>query len=346
MNPLVWSILISSIATSTIITMTSNHWLLAWLGLELNTISILPIMMKSSHPRATEATMKYFMVQATAAACILFASTINAWQTGQWSIIHTNSKMSITLITIALVLKLGLAPVHTWYPEVLQGSSMYTALLISTWQKFAPLSLLYMLQSTMPPALILTIGLLSSITGGFAGLNQTQTRKIMALSSVAHMGWLLVALNMSPSLATLTMLIYLSTTTTMFIMLALTTTNTITDTATTWPTSPVLMTTTMMTLLSLGGLPPLAGFLPKWLILKELSHTSLTAIGTTMLLTSLPSLFFYTRLAYLTMLTNPPTTTATKFKWRFQTPPSQMLTPLAIFTCLALPLAPTLYNTT
>nr|QIJ57878.1 ND2 [Hemidactylus bayonii] len=344
MNPMVWSLLISALAISTLITMSSNHWFLAWLGLELNTLSILPIMVKHHHPRATEATTKYFLIQAAAAATILFASTINAWQTGHWSLMHNNSTTTTTLATIAIMMKLGIAPMHLWYPEALQGTPMNTAMLISTWQKIAPLTFLYLLHNNLNPTMMLAIGLTSAAIGGWSGLNQTQTRKIMAFSSIAHMGWLLVALSLSPHLATLTAALYLITTTATFTILSTTTTKTITDMGTTWTISPTMLTTTMVTLLSLGGLPPLTGFMPKWLIINELTSTNLAPIGLALLAASMPSLFFYTRMAYMTTLTTPPTTTNTKLNWRL--PTALSTTPLIPITWLLIPVTAALYNTT
>uniref|UniRef100_A0A650DI20 NADH-ubiquinone oxidoreductase chain 2 n=1 Tax=Cyrtodactylus biordinis TaxID=2173847 RepID=A0A650DI20_9SAUR len=344
MNPIIWSTLTTSLLLSTIITLSSNHWLLAWLGLELNTLSILPMIMKSNHPRATEATTKYFMIQATAATMILLASIMNAWQTGQWTIYHT-TPTSTLMATTAIMLKLGVAPVYLWYPQVLQGTTMNTALLISTWQKLAPLALLYMMYNTLDHTMLLLLGLTSSLVGGWAGLNQTQVRMIMAFSSIAHMGWLITAMTLSPDLTTLTMITYMMMTIATFAPLA-TMTKTITDVGTTWPASPPTLTTTMIMLMSLGGLPPLTGFMPKLLILKELTTTGLTTFATLILLSSLPSLFFYIRLAYLTMLTTPPTTTPTEHKWRFKLHQPTYTAPMAMMTTLLLPMTASLYTMT
>nr|ADF59277.1 NADH dehydrogenase subunit 2 [Cyrtodactylus angularis]ADF59278.1 NADH dehydrogenase subunit 2 [Cyrtodactylus angularis] len=344
MNPLIWFTLITSLLMSTIITMSSNHWLLAWLGLELNTLSILPIIMKSRHPRSAEATTKYFLIQATAATMILLGCITNAWQTGHWNITHASTTATL-LTTIAIMLKLGIAPVHLWYPQVLQGTTMHTALLISTWQKIAPLTLLYMTHTSLNHTILLSLGLLSSLVGGLGGLNQTQTRMIMAFSSIAHMGWLITAMTINSPLTTLTMMTYMIMTTAAFLPLA-TTTKTLTDTGTAWPLSPPTLTTMMITLMSLGGLPPLAGFMPKWLILKELSSTGLVLLATLMLLSSLPSLFFYIRLAYLTMLTCPPTTTNTEHQWRFKPHYPTSVTLTITSSMMLLPLSTTLYTTT
>nr|AAT78287.1 NADH dehydrogenase subunit 2 [Anolis sagrei] len=121
MSPTIFMIMLLSLVTSTIITITSHHWLLAWIGLEINTLSIIPIISTTHHPRSTEAATKYFLTQAAASALILFSSMINAWETGTWDITQLSSTPSHILLTVALAMKLGLVPMHFWLPEVLQG---------------------------------------------------------------------------------------------------------------------------------------------------------------------------------------------------------------------------------
>nr|AER13558.1 NADH dehydrogenase subunit 2 [Anolis euskalerriari] len=343
MTPLMLSIIISSLATGTIITMTSHHWLLAWIGLEMNTLAIIPIISMNHNPRSTEAAMKYFLTQAAASAMILFSSTTNAWYTGTWDITQTSTTPSHVLLTLALAMKLGLAPLHFWLPEVLQGATMFTALIIATWQKLAPMSLMYMTINNLSPTLLLTLGLLSSLIGGWGGLNQTQTRKIMAFSSIAHLGWMMTVASIMTNILILNLMIYFTMTMTMFYSLILSKAKTIKDTATSWTLSPTLMIVMMLTLLSLGGLPPLTGFMPKWLILEELTMQNLAPLASLMALTSLLSLFFYLRLTYTTTLTLSPNATLTKHKWRFKpmntTKPLTILIPL---TTLMLPMTPTM----
>nr|ALV88382.1 NADH dehydrogenase subunit 2 [Heteronotia binoei] len=346
MSPLIWTILITSLTTSTVIIMASHHWLLAWLSLELNTLSILPIIMRSNHPRTTEAATKYFLIQTTAAALILLASTTNAWLTGSWDIMQSFSPLATTTITMAIMMKLAIAPAHLWYPEILQGSTMTTALIISTWQKIAPLTLLYLLINHLSTNIMLMLGLTSALLGGWTGLNQTQTRKIMAFSSISHMGWLITALCLTPNLATLTMITYMIMTTTMFLSLSASSSKTLLDLGVSWTHSPILLTITMLTLLSLAGLPPLTGFMPKLLILKELVTTKLLTLSTTLALASLPNLAFYTRMAYLTTLTAPPNTTNSEYKWRFKTPMTPLIPMSALLTTLALPMTSLLHLTT
>nr|YP_010041658.1 NADH dehydrogenase subunit 2 [Scincella reevesii]QPB14666.1 NADH dehydrogenase subunit 2 [Scincella reevesii] len=343
MNPIMTSLILSSLALGTVITMSSFHWLLAWVGLELNTLAILPIIAKQHHPRATEATTKYFLTQAAASATVLFASTINAWATGTWDIMHITSQPASIMLTMALSMKLGLAPLHFWLPEVLQGSPLKTALIITTWQKLAPLALLFLTYNSLHPTTLLMMGLMSTLTGGWGGLNQTQTRKIMAYSSIAHLGWMATILMLSPNIMLLNLTIYLMMTVSTFMVLMFSTSKTIKDLTTTWTISPTTSTMTLILLMSLGGLPPLTGFMPKWLILQEMTTHNLNILAISLTLSALLSLFFYLRLTYMTTLTLSPLTTQNKLKWRFQ--PKLKTTTMAMTMVLSmflLPITPTL----
>nr|AAQ09109.1 NADH dehydrogenase subunit 2 [Laemanctus longipes] len=341
MNPLTSTIIITSLATGTIITSTSYHWMMAWIGLEMNTLSILPIISKQHHPRATEAATKYFLTQSAASALILFSSTINAWKSGTWDITQMTDPTSNILLTSALAMKLGLAPMHFWLPEVLQGSTMKTALIIATWQKLAPMALMIMTANNLSPTILISMGILSTIIGGWGGLNQTQLRKIMAYSSIAHLGWMASISVILTDIMILNLTLYLIMTTSMFFNLIWSKSKTIQDTTMSWTTSPTMTIMMMLTLLSLGGLPPLTGFLPKWLILEELTMQNMTTTATIMALSSLLSLYFYLRIAYTTTLTTAPNMMTTKYKWRFKpTSPSTLLTMILPMTLWILPMTP------
>nr|AAV67651.1 NADH dehydrogenase subunit 2 [Anolis allisoni] len=341
MSPTIYTIILSSLATGTIITMTSYHWLMAWIGLEMNTLAIIPIISTMHHPRSTEAATKYFLTQAAASALILFSSMTNAWNLGSWDITQTLTPPSHILLTMALAMKLGLAPMHFWLPEVIQGSTMTTAFIITTWQKLAPMSLIFLTMNNLSTTIFLLMGLLSSLIGGWGGLNQTQTRKIMAYSSIAHLGWMATISSIMTNILIMNLLIYLTMTTSMFISLIISKSKTIQNTTSAWTLSPTLTIIMMLSLLSLGGLPPLTGFVPKWLIMEELILQNFNLLATMMAMSSLLSLFFYLRLAYTTTLTLSPNTTQTKFKWRFYpNTPTMSLSIPATISIFLLPLAP------
>nr|AAT02690.1 NADH dehydrogenase subunit 2 [Lepomis miniatus] len=340
MNPYVLSTLLFGLGLGTTITFASSHWLLAWMGLEMNTLAIIPIMAQHHHPRAVEATTKYFLTQATAAAMLLFASTTNAWLTGQWDIQQMTHPFPTTIITLALALKIGLAPVHSWLPEVLQGFDLTTGLILSTWQKLAPFALLLQMQPIQPTLLII-LGLSSTLIGGWGGLNQTQLRKVLAYSSIAHLGWMILILQFSPTLTLLALLTYLIMTSSTFLTFKLNKCTNINSLSISWTKSPALTCLTPLVLLSLGGLPPLTGFMPKWLILQELTKQELPCTATLAALTALLSLYFYLRLSYAMTLTMAPNNLTGTAPWRLYH--TQLTLPLAtstVLTLLLLPLTP------
>nr|AAO21667.1 NADH subunit 2 [Valencia hispanica] len=340
MNPYIYATLLFGLGLGTTLTFSSSHWLLAWMGLEINTLAIIPLMAQTHHPRAVEASTKYFLTQAAAAAMLLFASISNAWITGQWEIQHMNHPVPATLITLALALKIGLAPLHTWMPEVLQGLDLTTGLILSTWQKLAPFCLLLQFQ---PPNynILLMLGILSTLVGGWGGLNQTQLRKILAYSSIAHLGWMLLVLQFSPSLTLMTLLTYFIMNFSLFLTFKTNHSMNINFLSTSWAKAPALTSKLPLILLSLGGLPPLTGFFPKWMILQELAKQDLAPLATLGALFALFSLYFYLRLSYAMTLTMSLNNLTGTLPWRLS--PRFFSLPLAISTSLTiclLPLAP------
>nr|YP_009311152.1 NADH dehydrogenase subunit 2 [Rhodeus amarus]BAV69769.1 NADH dehydrogenase subunit 2 [Rhodeus amarus] len=347
MNPYVLLVLLSSLGLGTTLTFASSHWLLAWMGLEINTLAIIPLMAQNHHPRAVEATTKYFLVQATAAAVILFAGTTNAWVLGTWDMTNMLSPLASAMVIIALALKIGLAPMHLWMPEVLQGLNLTTGLILSTWQKLAPLALILQTAQNVDPLLLTTLGLLSTLVGGWGGLNQVQLRKILAYSSIAHMGWMIIVVQYTPRLMLLALLTYIFMTSALFLTLKTFDVTKVNTLAVAWPKSPLLSTTTALVLLSLGGLPPLTGFMPKWLILQELAKQDFPMVATIMALAALLSLYFYLRLCYSMTLTISPNINNSSTPWRTNTTQTSLLLALSTTAALALlPLTPAVLTLT
>nr|YP_009311724.1 NADH dehydrogenase subunit 2 [Aborichthys elongatus]BAV70744.1 NADH dehydrogenase subunit 2 [Aborichthys elongatus] len=342
MNPYVLLILLSSLGLGTILTFASSHWLLAWMGLEINTLAIIPLMAQHHHPRAIEATTKYFLTQATAAAMILFAATTNAWLMGEWAINNMAHPLPSTIIIAALALKIGLAPMHFWLPEVLQGLDLTTGLILSTWQKLAPFALIIQMAHIINPEVLTMLGILSTLIGGWGGLNQTQLRKILAYSSISHMGWMIIILQYTPQLTLLALMTYILMTASMFLSLKTASATKINALVTMGTKMPILTATTALALLSLGGLPPLTGFMPKWMILQEMTKQGLPLTATIMALTALLSLYFYLRLCYAMTLTMSPNLTNTTTPWRIQTTQSTLMLAFFLVTTIGLlPITPT-----
>nr|YP_009109743.1 NADH dehydrogenase subunit 2 [Primolius couloni]AHG53064.1 NADH dehydrogenase subunit 2 [Primolius couloni] len=346
MTPLAKLISTSSIFLGTTITITSSHWMTAWIGLEINTLSIIPLISKSHHPRAIEATTKYFLVQAAASALLLFSGMTNAWHTGQWDITQLSYPPSCTLLTTAIAIKLGLTPFHFWFPEVLQGSSFTTALLLSTVMKLPPTTILLITSHSLNSTLLTSMSIMSIALGGWTGLNQTQTRKIMAFSSISHIGWMTIIIIHNPELTLLTFYIYTLMTASIFLSMNTTNTMSLPTLMASWTKTPMLSTTLMLTLLSLAGLPPLTGFLPKWLIIQELIKQELTTTAAIVSLLSLLSLFFYLRLAYCSTITLPPNPSNKMKQWSTKTRTNALIPTLTSLSTSLLPLTPMMLTAT
>nr|QGZ04983.1 NADH dehydrogenase subunit 2 [Phrynocephalus forsythii] len=343
MTPTSITITALSIAMGTIMTMSSSNWLMAWIGLELNMLAILPIISKPKTTRASEATIKYFLTQAIASAMMLLSSTANAWQTGSWDILELKNKFSTTIMALSLMMKMGAAPVHFWLPEVLQGTTLQTALLITTWQKLAPITLMYMISNNIQPTLLTSAGILSMVVGGLGGINQTQLRKTMAYSSINNLGWTIMIMALSPNLAIMNISIYIIMTIPIFLMMTNASTKTLQNLTTTWTTSTTMTLSIALLMLSISGLPPFTGFMPKMLALNELITQKLTMLATLAIMTSLISLLFYLRITYLILMLTSPMTTSSSTKWRTQNQKSQlmtMMTPTALFMTHLIPAIP------
>nr|AAX21737.1 NADH dehydrogenase subunit 2 [Tephrodornis virgatus]AHY87302.1 NADH dehydrogenase subunit 2 [Tephrodornis gularis] len=345
MNPQAKLIFTISLLLGTTITISSNHWVLAWTGLEINTLAILPLISKSHHPRAIEAATKYFLVQATASALVLFSSMTNAWYTGQWDITHLTHPAACLIMTAAISMKLGLVPFHFWFPEVLQGSRLITGLLLSTAMKFPPMTLLLLTSKSLDPSLLTTMAILSTAIGGWMGLNQTQLRKIMAFSSISHLGWMAIIVAYNPKLALLNFYLYALITAAVFLTLNSMKALKLSTLLVAWAKTPALSAILLLTLLSLAGLPPLTGFLPKWLIIQELTKQSMAPAAAMISLLSLLGLFFYLRLAYCATITLPPHTTNHMKQWRINKAISTPIAILATMSVILLPISPVMLTT-
>nr|AIY69461.1 NADH dehydrogenase subunit 2 [Clytorhynchus nigrogularis] len=340
MNPQAKVVFITSLILGSTITISSNHWVMAWTGLEINTLAVLPLISKSHHPRAIEAATKYFLVQAAASALVLFSSMTNAWYTGQWDITQLTHPTSCLILTAAISMKLGLVPFHFWFPEVLQGSSLTTGLLLSTAMKFPPMTLLYMTSHSLNPTLLTTMAILSAALGGWVGLNQTQIRKIMAFSSISHLGWMAIIIIYNPKLTLLNFYLYTLMTAAVFLTFNSMKVLKLSTLMTAWTKMPSLSTILLLTLLSLAGLPPLTGFLPKWLIIQELTKQDMAPTAVILSLLSMLGLFFYLRLAYCATITLPPHTTNHMKQWHTNKPVNISVAILTTLSIVLLPISP------
>nr|QBF00304.1 NADH dehydrogenase subunit 2 [Stegana setifrons]QBF00306.1 NADH dehydrogenase subunit 2 [Stegana setifrons] len=282
-----------------LISITSTSWMSAWMGLEINLLSFIPLMSDNNNLMSTEASLKYFLVQALASSVLLFAVII--------FMIHKNLDFMMNfsygpmIITSALLLKSGAAPFHFWFPNIMNGLSWMNCLLLMTWQKIAPLMLIsYM---NLQSLLFLTI-VLSVIIGSLGGLNQTSLRKLMAFSSINHLGWMLISLNINESIWFIYFFLYSFLSFTLIFMFNSFKIFHFNQMFSLFFNSKTLKFILFTNFLSLGGLPPFLGFLPKWLIIQQLSSQNQYFLLMILVMSALITLFFYLRMCYSAFMLN------------------------------------------
>nr|YP_008378970.1 NADH dehydrogenase subunit 2 [Erythrocebus patas]AGM47464.1 NADH dehydrogenase subunit 2 [Erythrocebus patas] len=345
MNPLAQLIIYITMVTGTLTTLLSSHWFLAWAGLEMNMLAFIPIMIKKMNPRSTEAATKYFLMQSTASMILIMAIIFNSLLLGHWTMTSNINHPSSLMMTTAIAMKLGMAPFHFWVPEVTQGTPLIPGLLLLTWQKLAPISIMYQIHPSTNTYILLTFSTLSIMMGSWGGLNQTQLRKIMGYSSITHMGWAMMTLAYNPTITILYLTTYIILTTTMFLTLNLNSSTTTLALTLTWNKSIQLMPLMTSTLMSLGGLPPLTGFLPKWITIQELTMNNSLIIPFIMVTMTMLNLYFYMRLIYTASLTLFPSPNNTKMKWQLENTKLTLPIPtLTIISTLLLPIFPLTLN--
>nr|YP_009255570.1 NADH dehydrogenase subunit 2 [Lamprotula scripta]AND82422.1 NADH dehydrogenase subunit 2 [Lamprotula scripta] len=272
--------------SSTCMVLSSSNWLMTWMGLEINMLGFIPLMFLKETANESETAMKYLVPQSLGSTIFIASAVIS---------LYLNDLQS--LMSIAMCLKLGAAPFHFWFPPVMAGLSLLPAFLLLTWQKIAPIFAIATFTSTLTSDVLL-VASVSALWGGIAGLNQTDIRSLLTYSSIAHTGWMLTAINSDVTVLSIYVMTYI------LINLSIYTTLTSPSSkshkqlfATHKPINSLLLATSI---LSLGGLPPLAGFIMKLLVIKS-TQASLSVLMA-LIFGALVSLFYYLSLTFSPLL--------------------------------------------
>nr|AGY61307.1 NADH dehydrogenase subunit 2 [Halocaridina rubra] len=271
-----------------LIAVSSSSWFILWMGLELNLMSFIPLLSSLENRYSAESALKYFLIQALGSSSLLMASTLSLFLSKAWT----------SIVLLSLLLKTGAAPLHFWLPPVMQGIGWFQCFILMTIQKIAPISMMSLILTNLSSLTLVSSSILSATVGALGGLNQTLTRKILAYSSINHMGWMLAAISvneqmwaiyfMAYSLITLSVISIFSSKQIFHINQVLTTNI--------YPQTTKMML--FLSLLSLGGMPPLLGFFPKMMMIQEFMSSQLSLLWLSILLASaLLTLFFYLRVA-------------------------------------------------
>nr|YP_002735070.1 NADH dehydrogenase subunit 2 [Riptortus pedestris]ABZ02112.1 NADH dehydrogenase subunit 2 [Riptortus pedestris] len=311
---------------SSIITLSSNNWLGMWMGLEINLMSFIPFISKSKNKSSSQAMMMYFLTQTIGSIILLFAILMKSMIFMSPIFIENLPKI---MMMIGILIKTGAAPFHMWLPNMMSNLSWLEAMLLMTWQKVAPLFMLNFMNPNN--TFIYIIAMTSAIMGAIGGLNQTSLRKILAYSSINHLGWMLMFMSMNFSWYKYLLLYSIM----IMLLCTILSENNIYFMNQVNLKSPSIMEKylVIMMLLSLGGLPPFIGFLPKWMVIQSMVETNLYFPLILMMLTSLLTLFYYLRiLSYIIM------SYSTMNNWMSYSPMNKFILYMSYLINLSLPL--------
>nr|YP_010626155.1 NADH dehydrogenase subunit 2 [Dybowskyia reticulata]WBK02992.1 NADH dehydrogenase subunit 2 [Dybowskyia reticulata] len=270
---------------SVMITLSANNWISMWMGLELNMMAFIPLILNNSSKSSSEAAMMYFLIQSISSIMLIMMVTMNM-------IKYLMPKEMINLImTIAILIKLGAAPFHMWLPEIMCKMEWMKCSILMTWQKIAPLMMLSNINNN---TIMINITIIWSIgIGSIGGMNQSSLRKMMGFSSINHLGWL-IAINKSMNLWMMYIMIYsfmIISICYIFMNYKMYFMNQINSLS----LNNTEKITLFISMLSMGGLPPFIGFMPKWITIQSMIDSKEIILLFIMVMFSIINLMYYMR---------------------------------------------------
>nr|ALO71030.1 NADH deshydrogenase subunit 2 [Aleocharinae sp. 5 EF-2015] len=276
-----------------LISISSNSWMGMWLGLEINLLAFIPLIQEKNNSFSSESSLKYFLTQALASIILLFTLIFMSKN----FLIMKNIDNSIMIIfNSTLLMKMGMAPFHFWFPEVIEGLNWLNCLILLTWQKITPM-ILVMYNVNFHYFFMITI-IFSMLISGVLGINQSSLRKMLAYSSMNHMAWMISAMYFSESIWLYYFIVYTILTMNIIIIFNMMNIFYYNQLLISMNSNFLFKFLFCLNFLSLGGLPPFLGFLPKWLTIQHMLMTKNTMLVLIMVLLTLLTLFYYLRLIF------------------------------------------------
>ncbi len=318
-----YSTLIVLATLGMLLMVSANDLMVLYLGIELQSLSLYILAaMKRDSRRATEAGLKYFVLGALSSGMLLYGASLIYGFTGQTELdkiaqVILLSERSIGVIFgVAFLLagvafKISAVPFHMWTPDVYEGAPTPVTAFFATAPKVAAMALLIriVIDSFEPltrdwQQIIIFLSIASMVLAAFAGIGQKNIKRLIAYSSIGHMGFALVGLSAGNLVGVegvaIYMAIYLTTNIGLFAcILALKNSSgyveNISDMAGLARTRPVVAAVIAIMMFSLVGLPPLAGFFAKWYVFLAAVEARLYVLAVIGVLASALSAFYYLR---------------------------------------------------
>jgi NADH-quinone oxidoreductase subunit N len=315
----------------------ANNFLVIYLGLELLTLSSYALVaLRRDHTTATEAAMKYFVLGAMASGFLLYGLSMVYGATGSLDIgqvfkainagqiRHQVLVFGLVFVVAGLAFKFGAVPFHMWIPDVYQGAPTVVTLIIGSAPKFAAfaMAIRLLVDGLLPLAIdwqqmLAVLAIASLLVGNVAGVLQTNLKRMLAYSTISHMGFLFLGLlsgvvngtvdanaaETAYSSAMFYIVTYVLTVLPVFGLIAMLAregfeSEEISDLAGLNQRSPLYAAVMAVCMFSLAGIPPLVGFYAKLSVLQALVasgnglHVALAVFAVMM---SLIGAFYYLR---------------------------------------------------
>ncbi|MGY6709785.1 MAG: NADH-quinone oxidoreductase subunit NuoN [Rhizobiaceae bacterium] len=302
----------------------ANDMISLYLGLELTSLSLYVVAaFNRDNVRSTEAGLKYFILGALSSGMLLYGMSLIYGYTGNTGFDAIAAALSggerqlglvfgLVFLMAGLAFKISAVPFHMWTPDVYEGAPTPVTAFFAAAPKLAAMALLVRVtMGAFEPItpdwqqIVVFISIASMVLGAFAAIGQTNIKRLMAYSSIAHMGFALVGLAAGTQEGVrgvvIYMLIYLAMTLGTFaVILAMRrregNVEQIDDLAGLSETSPMMATLMTVMMFSLAGIPPLAGFWAKWYVFLAAINAELYELAIIGVLASVVGAYYYLRI--------------------------------------------------
>ncbi len=321
-NKIEYPILILSATLGMMIMISSYDLIVFYMGLELQSLSLYVLAsFNRDNLRSSEAGLKYFVLSALSSGLLLYGCSLIYGFSGSTNFdliaqninkLNTGSIFGIVFILVGLAFKVSAVPFHMWAPDVYEGSPTSVTAFFAIVPKVAALTVfirfLYVPFINVVDQwqmIIIFISLASMILGAVAAIGQTNIKRLMAYSSIGHMGYALAGLATGSNEGIQSTVIYLS----IYLLMNLGVFSCIfmmkrndifyediQDLSGLSKNHPIISICLLLLLFSLAGIPPLAGFFAKFYIFMAVIKVKMYTIAIIGLITTVISAFYYLRI--------------------------------------------------
>lgn len=201
-----------------------------------------------------------------------------------------------------MLTKIGAAPFHFWFPEVIEGLNWFNSLILLTWQKIAPIILI--IYNSKLNIFFFIIILFCIIVRRIIGFNQIRLRKILAFRSINHIGWILRALLISKTIWLIYFIIYSIISINIIFIFNKFKIYFINQLIIIFNSIPILKIFFILNFLSLGGIPPFLGFFSKWIVIYSITLNNNFLLTFIIIIFTLLTFYFYLRIIFRSLIIN------------------------------------------